>query len=152
MARVTGPQGADARALLADAGAEFREAPGGDVPEEWLAEVLPEGERAVRADVVAAPPPPGSEFEGMGAWHVNARAECHLVSGGLGQLQVATGGGIVTVVLEPGDVMIVRGAEHRYRPLVAQSWLLRWSGPPDAGLDPRETGRANAPWPDPPGL
>ncbi|MFM9134470.1 MAG: hypothetical protein ACKOT0_03400, partial [bacterium] len=93
MARVTGPHGADARALLADAGAEFREAPGGDVPEEWLAEVLPEGERAVRADVVAAPPSPGSEFEGLGAWAGNARGECHLGTGGRGGLQVATGGG-----------------------------------------------------------
>lgn len=147
MATVTGPQGEDAHALLAEAGVEFREAHGSDVPEEWLNEVLPEGERYVRAEITADLPGPGAEFEGMGAWHVNARRECHLVRGGRGLLQVATPGGIVTVVLEAGDVMIVRGAEHRYRPVEAQGWLLRWSGPPEAGLDPRDTGRLPEPWP-----
>lgn len=151
MAKVTGPQGEDAHALLRHAGVELREAPGIDVPDEWLVEVLPEGERDVRAEIVADPPAPGAEFEGMGAWHVNAQRECHLVKGGRGLLQVVTDGGIVTVELESGDVMIVRGAEHRYLPVEAQGWVLRWSGAPDAGLDPRETGRQATPWPVPPG-
>lgn len=149
MAKVTGPHDADAHALLRDAGVELREAPGIDVPGDWLAEVLPEGERDVRAAITADPPAPGAEFEGMGAWHVNAQHECHLVKGGRGLLQVVTDGGIVTVELEQGDVMIVRGAEHRYLPIEPQGWVLRWSGAPDAGLDPRETGRQPVPWPFP---
>ncbi len=147
MARLTGPGGADPTQLLRAAGAEFRSTGAGDVPEAWLAEVLPAGERDPRAVVVVDPPAPGAEHVDMGAWHVNARDEVHLVRSGEGVLQVVTPGGIVTVVLEPGDVMMVRGAEHRYRPASPQEWVLRWSGPPGAELEPRETGRAADPWP-----
>ena len=56
MARLTGPGGADPTQLLRAAGAEFRSTGAGDVPEAWLAEVLPAGERDPRAVVVVDPP------------------------------------------------------------------------------------------------
>ena len=145
MVRLEG--GADPVAMLATVGSEFYEVHGDDIPPGRLAEVLPEGEREVRAEAVLTPPAEGEAGEGMGAWHVNARDEMHLVRSGEGVLQVITPDGVVTVWLGPGTVMVMRGAEHRYRPLSEQSWVLRWSGPPDADLDARETGRADGPWP-----
>jgi hypothetical protein len=44
-------------------------------------------------------------------------------------------------------MMLVRGAEHRYRPLTDQRWLIRFSGGPQADLIPTETDRACVPWP-----
>ena len=49
--------------------------------------------------------------------------------------------------LEPGDIMLVKGAEHRYRPLTDQRWLIRFSGGAEAELLPTETGRLSQGWP-----
>lgn len=83
----------------------------------------------------------------MGAWHVNAQAELHLVRSGEGLLQVVTDGGVVSVWLGAGDVMAMSGAEHRFRALTPQQWVLRWSGGSDDDLGARPTGRPSGPWP-----
>ena len=57
--------------------------------------------------------------------------------------------GPVSVVLEGGDVMAVQGAEHRYRPLTSQEWILRFGGPDGADLVATDTGRASEAWPVP---
>jgi mannose-6-phosphate isomerase-like protein (cupin superfamily) len=84
----------------------------------------------------------------MGAWHVNAQDEAHTVLSGTGLMQFVTPQGVVTVVVEAGDVVVVRGAEHRYRPLTAQGWAIRHSGGPGDDLGARETGRPSGPWPE----
>ena len=66
---------------------------------------------------------------------------------GRGLLQFALPGGVCSVEVGAGDVMIVRGVEHRYLPLEPQEWVMRHSGSPDADLGARETGRESAPWP-----
>ena len=138
----------DPVAMLAAVGSSFAHIDGSDIPDDMLAAVLPEGERQVRAVAVIAEPT--EPDEGMGAWHVNARDEIHLVRSGQGVLQVITPEGIVTAWLEPGTVMVMRGAEHRYRPLTEQEWLIRHSGPADADLGATATGRAAAAWPSRP--
>lgn len=147
MAIISGPGGVDLEAELAVVGVRFVHAPGDDAPEGVLAEVLGPGERHVRAVIVAEPPAAGDEHVGMGAWHVNAVHEAHFARSGRGMLQVVLPAGIATIEVMPGDVMIIQGAEHRYRPLVAQEWVIRHTGSPDADLGPRETGRAAEPWP-----
>jgi len=147
MAIISGPDGVDVDAALRAAGASFVHGPGDDAPADLIAEVLGPDERQVRAVVEVQPPSAGEEHAGMGAWHVNAVDEVHFVRSGRGVLQVVLPHGICTVELEPGDVMVVRGAEHRYLPLAPQQWVLRWSGPADADLGARETGRAADPWP-----
>jgi hypothetical protein len=108
---------------------------------------LPPEIRDVRAAVVIPPPPAGDENSGMGAWHVNAETEAHLVVSGEGLVEFMTPDGPVAAVITGGDVMVVRGGEHRYRPLTEQEWIIRHSGGPDAELGSRETGRAASPWP-----
>ncbi|MFM1965879.1 MAG: hypothetical protein RL134_1604 [Actinomycetota bacterium] len=147
MAIISGPEGIDLEAELAAAGVCFVHAPGDDAPEAVLAEVLGPDERQVRAVVVAAPPAAGDEHSGMGAWHINGVHEAHFVRSGRGILQVPLPQGVATIEVIPGDVMIVRGAEHRYLPLESQEWVLRHTGPADAELSPRETGRDAGPWP-----
>jgi hypothetical protein len=147
VAIISGPGGIDLEAALAEVGVSFVHAPGDDAPAEVLGEVLRPGEFQVRAVVVAEPPAPGEEHTGMGAWHVNAVHEAHFARSGRGILQVVLADGIATVEVIPGDVMLIRGAEHRYLPLEAQEWVLRHTGPDDADLRARETGRAGAPWP-----
>ena len=137
----------DAPGLLAAVGSEFWNVDGADIDDTDIARRLPAGEGDVRALVDIDPPVSGEEDSGMGAWHVNARDELHHVRSGSGVLQVMTPGGVVTVWLEPGDVMAMSGAEHRFRALTPQQWALRWSGPPDADLGARETGRASEAWP-----
>jgi hypothetical protein len=66
---------------------------------------------------------------------------------GEGLVEFMTPDGPVAAVITGGDVMIVRGGEHRYRPLTEQEWIIRHSGAPDAELGSRETGRASTPWP-----
>lgn len=149
MAIISGPGGIDLEAELAAVGVRFVHAPGEDAPESVIAEVLGPDERQVRAIVVAEPPAPGDEYSGMGAWHVNAVHEVHFVRSGRGLLQVVLPEGIASVELLPGDVMIVRGAEHRYRPLEPQEWVIRHSGSEQASLSPRETSRDSGPWPAP---
>lgn len=137
----------DAVALLADVGSEFWVADGADIDPADIARRLPIGQDPVRAVVSIDPPVPGAEDSGMGAWHVNERDELHLVRSGEGLLQVMTDGGVVTVWLSAGDVMAMSGAEHRFRALTPQDWVLRWSGPGDADLGARETGRTPEAWP-----
>ena len=147
MAIITGPGGVDLEAELAAIGVRFVHAPGPDAPAELVAEVLTEGEREVRAVVVADPPEAGQEYAGMGAWHANAVSEVHFVRGGRGLLQFALREGVCSVEVMAGDVMIVRGAEHRYLPLESQEWVLRYSGPADSDLGAHETDRPVEPWP-----
>jgi hypothetical protein len=147
MAIISGPGGVDLEAELAAVGVRFIHAPADDAPEAVIAEVLGPDERQVRAVVVAEPPATGDEHSGMGAWHVNAVHEVHFVRSGRGMLQFVTPEGPCTVEVVAGDVMIVRGAEHRYLPLEPQEWVMRHSGPADADLGARETGRDLEPWP-----
>lgn len=147
MAIMSGPAGLDLEGELAAAGVRFVHVGGDDAPAALVADVLGPDERQVRVVVVAEPPPPGEEHTGMGAWHVNAVQEVHFVRSGRGMLQFATSAGAITVEVLPGDVMIVRGAEHRYLPLEPQEWVMRYSGPQGGDLGARETGRASEPWP-----
>jgi mannose-6-phosphate isomerase-like protein (cupin superfamily) len=147
VAIISGPDGVDLEASLAIAGVRFVHAPGDDAPAELVAEILPPGEREIRAVAVADPPAPGDEHAGMGAWHINAVDEVHFVLGGRGLLQFALPDGVCTVEVGAGDVMIVRQAEHRYLPIESQEWVMRHSGPAEAGLGAQETGRAPEPWP-----
>lgn len=133
--------------MLAIVGTSFVSVAGDDVPEEFIRQVLAAEEQQVRAVATLDPPAAGAEDEGMGAWHVNARDEVHLVRSGAGIVQVVTPGGVVSAWVGAGDVMVMRGAEHRYRPLTAQEWVIRHSGPPEADLGAVETGRAPEPWP-----
>lgn len=147
MAIISGPGGIDLEVALAAVGVSFVHASGEDVPEDLLDEILGPEERQVRAVVVAQPPAAGEENSGMGAWHVNAAHEVHYVRSGRGLVQFALPEGICSVEVLPGDVMIVRGAEHRYLPLEPQEWVLRHSGPADADLGAQDTGREPGPWP-----
>jgi hypothetical protein len=139
--------GVDPVAALAAVGSEFHVLDGDDLAESALAAILAEDERQVRAVIIAEPPAAGEENTGMGAWHVNAQHEAHVVRSGRGVLQVMTADGIVTVWLEPGTAMLMRGAEHRYRPLTAQEWVIRHSGGAEADLGAQETGREASAWP-----
>ena len=56
---------------------------------------LPPEIRDVRAAVVIPPPPAGDEHSGMGAWHVNAETEAHLVVSGEGLVEFMTPDGPV---------------------------------------------------------
>ena len=149
MARFESADGSDAVALLSAVGSEFWTVSSSDIDAADIARRLPAGEGEVRAIVAIEPPVAGDEDSGMGAWHINAHDELHLVRSGQGLLQVVTQGGIVTVWLGPGDVMAMSGAEHRFRALTSQEWVLRWSGGPEADLGPRETGRVSVAWPTP---
>lgn len=144
---ISGPEGVDLEGELARAGVRVVHAPGEDAPAGLIAEVLPEDQRQVRAVVVADPPAQGEEHAGMGAWHVNAVHEVHFVRSGRGLLQFSTPAGVISVEMLAGDVMVVLGAEHRYLPIEPQEWVMRHAGSADAGLEPRETGRAADPWP-----
>jgi hypothetical protein len=145
MARLLSRDEASARGALAAAGVEIRAAEDGDVPAELVRSALPPGHRDVKA-VITADPPATDPDAGMGAWHVNAVDELHLVTSGEGLFEFVTGAGAVGVLVEPGDVVWIRGAEHRYRPLTSQGWVLRFAG---EDLAARETGRASSPWPLP---
>ncbi len=102
---------------------------------------------AERGRIVADPPADDAAAdEGMGAWHVNAVNEFETVTDGEGVLEFITSAGPVAVLMTGGDVMAVERAEHRYRPLTAQSWILRFAAD---DLVATETGRAAGPWPTP---
>lgn len=149
MASFLGPDGqpldaASARALLAAIGTEVH---GVESEDDVVAAVLAPDERQVRVEATAEPPADeAAALDGMGAWHVNAQDEAHTVRSGLGLMQFVTPSGIVTVAVEAGDVVVVRGGEHRYRPMTPQAWAMRYSGGPDGTLDARETGRQPWPW------
>lgn len=147
MARMIDREDAEGRALLDAAGVRLHRLPDGaeDAAAALVATVLPDGQRQVRA--VADIEVPADPDAGMGAWHVNPVDELHVVVDGEGLMEFVTLDGIVPVVVGAGDVIEIRGAEHRYRPLTAQRWVLRFGGPDGAGLEPVETGRAAGPWP-----
>jgi hypothetical protein len=149
MARVIGRDDAQARELLAASGVRLHRAVGdpADAPPDLIAAVLPPAARSIRAE--AGVEAPDDTHAGMGAWHVNAVDELHVVRSGEGIMEFITLDGPVAVVVEAGDVIEVRGAEHRYRPLSAQQWVMRWSGDEDADLGAIETGRASDHWPEP---
>lgn len=149
MARVIGRDPAEARDLLAAVGVELHAAVGdpADADAVLVAQVLPEDSRMDRGEAVIEVP--ADVDAGMGAWHVNPVDELHVVRSGEGIMEFVTVDGPVSVVVGDGDVIVIRGAEHRYRPLTAQAWLLRWSGGPEAQLTATDTGRASEPWPMP---
>lgn len=136
----------DARDRLAALGVEFHETNDDDVPDELLTAVLPEGERQQRGVATMEPPAPGEEFDGVGAWHVNAQSEAHLLRSGTGQVQFIDDAGVITVDLSSGDVMIVRKAEHRFRALAPCTWVLHYEGPDGADLATTPTGRLDSSW------
>jgi hypothetical protein len=146
MVRYVGIDADVARARLADVGTQLLD----DATPDEIAALdasLPVEMREIRARVSIDPPTRGDEHSGMGAWHVNAETEAHLVVSGEGLVEFMTPDGPVAAVITGGDVMVVRGAEHRYRPITVQEWVIRHSGGPDDDLGTRETGRASTPWP-----
>jgi mannose-6-phosphate isomerase-like protein (cupin superfamily) len=150
MAVVIGRDDVEARALLDGVGVRLHRADAvtADAPADVVRAVLPEDSRGIRA--VADIEVSEDVDAGMGAWHVNAVDELHLVQSGEGIMEFVTLGGVVSVVIGTGDVIEVRGAEHRYRPLTEQRWALRFSGGPEADLAATETGRGADPWPPSP--
>jgi hypothetical protein len=148
MARVIGRDDGQARDLLAASGVTLTTvADDGDAPASLVEAVLPADARQLRGDVEI--PVPVDPDAGMGAWHVNAVDEVHVVASGEGIMEFITIEGPVAVLLTAGDVLAIQGAEHRYRPLTAQRWLLRYGGPPEADLVATDTGRASDAWPNP---
>lgn len=147
MARLIGRDEAQAAQLLDAVGVRLHAVTDGDVAGTVLVDALPVGERQIRGEVDI--PVPSEPHAGMGAWHVNAVNELHVVASGQGIMEFVTLDGVVSVVLEAGDVVEIRGAEHRYRPLTEQRWILRYAGPADGALEATETGRAAEPWPLP---
>lgn len=145
MVTFIGQEEGSARALLAAAGVRFVTV-GSAEHDAVMAEVLGDLTQE-RARVVAVPPVDAAEAAaGMGAWHVNAVSEFETVLSGEGIVEFITDGGVVSAHIGPGDVMAVEGAEHRYRPLIEQEWILRFAGD---DLGARETGRPAGPWPIP---
>lgn len=109
---------------------------------------LPEGERHVRGTFDATAPPPGEEHSAHCAWHTNGVTEAHTFNSGRGLFQFWTPEGAVTVVFTAGDLLINRGAEHRYLPLGEQQLRLRHSGETDGEFGYVDTGRSPMPWPE----
>ena len=136
----------DSSQRLTDLGVEFHTTDDDDVPDHLLALTLEEGERQTRGEVAVDPPVAGQEFEDFGAWHVNDGNEAHLLRSGAGQVQFVDDGGVITVDVEAGDVMIIRGAEHRFRALTPAVWVLHFAGPEGADLVATQTGRQDTPW------
>jgi hypothetical protein len=135
----------EARRRLATIGTELIPPDGLEDEHAVVARVLPDAESAVRVEVEIEPA--DDVDAGMGAWHVNAETEAHTVRSGSGIVEFWTPSGPVAARLEAGVVMVVRGGEHRYRPLTPQRWAIRHSGDADADLGARETGRPSGPWP-----
>lgn len=140
------------RALLAGVGTEIHEIGHEGSAEEarLVAEVLDQGEQHVRATFDATPPAAGEEHLAHCAWHTNAVVEAHTITSGRGLFQFWASEGPVGVVLTAGDLLVNRGAEHRFLPLGDQQLILRHSGPPDADFGYVDTGRGPMPWPDVP--
>lgn len=131
------------RAFLSVAGVQILHADDPDL-DAAMADVLG-SETAERGRMTAEPPADDdAAMTGMGAWHVNSGSEFHTVLSGRGIVEFVTDKGPVAVLLEGGDIMAVELAEHRYRPLEAQEWILRFEGDELVGTD---TGRASGPWP-----
>jgi len=115
---------------------------------ELLAAVLPDGKRHVRGTFDATPPTPDQEHAAHCAWHTNKVIEAHTFNSGRGLFQFWAGDGPVGVILEPGDLLVNRGAEHRFLPLENQQLRLRHSGDVDEDFGYSDTGRSPMPWPD----
>lgn len=136
----------DARALLSGAGTEVHPLSAED---EVVLAILGDDSSAFRGELDLSPPDDEvAAASGMAAWHVNERDEVHTVRSGTGLMEFMTESGPVSVLLQPGDVLVIRGGEHRYRPLTVQRWALRYGGGPDAELGQKETGREAGPWPN----
>jgi hypothetical protein len=134
-----------ARASLAQVGVQILTE---DDPrrDEILADALGQDSLEDRLTVDIVPPEEGQESAGMGAWHIREQAEAHSVRTGRGLVEFITPDGVVPVIVESGDIMVVRRAEHRYLPLTDQQWTLRWSGGPEAEFDSTDTGRESDTW------
>lgn len=136
----------EARRRLASIGTELIPPDSDEDEHAVVSRVLADAESAVRVEVEIEPP--DDLTTGMAAWHVNAETEAHTVRSGTGLIEFWTPSGPVAAVLNPGVVMVVRGGEHRYRPLTTQRWAIRHSGDADADLGTRDTGREAGPWPE----
>lgn len=145
MVKYVGIDADEARRRLATIGTELVPPDAREDEDAVVARVLAEGERHVRAEVDVEPS--DDPDSGMGAWHVNTETEAHTVRTGTGVVEFWTPSGPVAAVIREGVVMVVRGGEHRYRPLTPQRWAIRHSGDADADLGPSLTGRASGPWP-----
>jgi hypothetical protein len=115
---------------------------------ELVAGALPEGERHVRGTFDATAPAEGEEHSAHCAWHTNSVTEAHTFNSGRGLFQFWTEEGPVSVVLTAGDLLVNRGAEHRFLPLGDQQLRLRHSGQPDGEFGYVHTGRSPMPWPE----
>ena len=115
---------------------------------EVVAAVLPEGQRHVRGTFDATAPAPGEEHTAHCAWHTNAVTEAHTINSGRGLFEFWTEEGPVGVVLTAGDLLVNRGAEHRFLPLGDQQLRLRHSGDTDGEFGYVDTGRGPMAWPD----
>jgi mannose-6-phosphate isomerase-like protein (cupin superfamily) len=137
------------RALLASVGTEIHRVgqEGGAEEARLVAETLAEDERHLRGTFDATAPSAGEEHAAHCAWHTNAVVEAHTITSGRGLFQFWTTQGAVSVVLTQGDLLVNRGAEHRFLPLGDQRLRLRHSGPPDADFGYADTGRGPMPWP-----
>ncbi|MCX6460660.1 MAG: hypothetical protein NTZ03_10170 [Actinobacteria bacterium] len=111
-----------------------------------IAAFLPEGERQLRGTFDAEPPAAGEEHLAHCAWHTNRVDEVHTFLTGLGRFEFRTPDGLITVLSEPGDVMVNRGAEHRFLPLTSQRLRLRHSGPVEGDFGYIATATVNGPW------
>jgi hypothetical protein len=144
MAEFIDRDAAAARALLREAGVRILRVDSPD-HDAVLAEVLGEDARGERGRIVAEPPADAdAAAQGMGAWHVNEVSEFETVTSGDGIVEFWTSDGAVGVRLGAGDIMAVERAEHRYRPLTEQGWVLRFGADDLVAV---ETGRASGPWP-----
>lgn len=109
--------------------------------------VLPPQTRFVREVMTVDPPAIGEQGRDMGAWHINSVDEVHSVLDGEGIMEFVTAQGVVSVLVEGGDVLVIQQAEHRYLPLSRQRWAVRWAGDPSTELIATQTGRTAQPWP-----
>ena len=141
----------EGRRRLLSVGVEFHEIghEGSPLETEVLSDALPEGRRHVRATFEPSPPEPSAQNEAHCAWHINGVDEAHTITSGTGIMQFWTDEGAVTVLAEPGDLLVNRGAEHRFRPLTDQQLRLRHSGDTD-DFGAVDTGRTPDPWPEVP--
>lgn len=121
---------------------------GSPLETELVARALPEGQRHVRGTFDAMAPAPGEEHTAHCAWHTNSVTEAHTFNSGRGLFQFWTEEGPVSVVLTAGDLLVNRGAEHRFLPLGDQQLRLRHSGDVDGEFGYVDTGRSPMPWPE----
>jgi hypothetical protein len=147
MAKFLHPDTIAGQAALADIGVRFVSSDHeGEISGEHLEEFLSESERHVRTTFTAQPPSEDSHFDGMGAWHINNAQEAHSIVAGEGVMEFITQSGVVSVLVEQGDAVLIDKAEHRYLPLTEQTWLIRHGGESDFTFEATETGREPEQW------